>query len=62
MHVRYLLVDPDLFLLVELDLARINEYKVQVHFKLPLKYIESQIDRMEPRNLIVAYALLSTKS
>lgn len=58
MNVRYVLVDPDFFILIEPDFNRNDEYKVKVHFKLPLKLIESQIDRMEPRNLIVAYALL----
>lgn len=56
MHVRYVLVDQDFFILIEPDLGKADEYKVKVHRKIPLKHVESMIDRTEPRNLIMGFA------
>jgi len=53
--VRYVLVDPDYLILIEPEMNHID-YKCKVHFKVPLKHIESMIDKMEPRNLVVGYA------
>lgn len=55
MQVRYIVVDPDFLILVEPE--KTNEScQFKVHFKVPLKHTECAIDKMEPRNLVVAYA------
>ncbi len=58
MSVRYVIIDPDFFLLVEPDFSKNGEYRVKVHIKQPLKMVESMIDRNEPRNLIVGLVTL----
>jgi hypothetical protein len=40
-------------MLVEPDFSKNGEYRVRVHVKQPLKFVESMIDRTEPRNLII---------
>ena len=62
MQVRYVLVDQDYFVLVEPDLTRHEEYRVRVHIKQPLKQVESMIDRTEPRNLIIGFAIYQKSS
>ena len=32
-----------------------EEYRIKVHRKVALKYVESMVDRTEPRNLIVGF-------
>ena len=53
MNVRYVLIDQDYFVLIEPDFSNSNEYKVRVHAKVALKHVESMIDKIEPRNLII---------
>lgn len=62
MHVRYVLVDQDYFILIEPDFGKNDDYKVKVHKKVPLKQIESMIDRNEPRNLIMGFAIFTKQS
>jgi len=62
MHVRYVLSDPEFFLLIEPEQAREGEYKVKVHLKVILKHVESMVDRNEPRNLIVGFATFEKQS
>jgi|JI10StandDraft_1071094.scaffolds.fasta_scaffold2798097_1 hypothetical protein len=56
MFVRYVLLDPEYFLLVEPDFSQGDEYKIKVHQKMSLKHVESIVDRMENRNLCMAFA------
>lgn len=56
MQVRYVLVDQDYFILIEPDFSHNDEYRVKVHVKVPLKHVESMIDRTEPKNLIIGFA------
>jgi|LauGreDrversion4_2_1035121.scaffolds.fasta_scaffold103112_2 hypothetical protein len=59
MHVRYVIVDEEYFMLVEPDFSSINgQYKVKIHIKQPLKLVEAMIDKSEPRNLIVGLVTL----
>ena len=58
MSVRYVIIDPDFFLLVEPDFSKNGEYRLKVHIKQPLKMVESMIDRNEPRNMIIGLVTL----
>lgn len=51
-----MLDDQDYFILIEPDFNKSEEYKVKVHKKVPLKLVESMIDRIDPRNLILGFA------
>jgi hypothetical protein len=62
MQVRYVLVDQDFFILIEPDFNKSDEYKVKVHKMVPLKHVESMIDRTEPRNLIMGFATFQKQS
>ncbi len=62
MNVRYVLVDQDFFILIEPEFGKNDEYKVKVHLKVPLKHIETMIDRTEPKNLIVGFATFQKQS
>ena len=54
MHVRYVIVDAEYFMLVEPDFTCLDgNYKVKIHIKQALKLAEAMIDKSEPRNLIV---------
>lgn len=58
----YVLVDQDFFIIIEPDFSQNNEYRVKVQVKVPLKHVESMIDRTEPRNLIVGFATFQKQS
>ena len=62
MNVRYVLVDQDFFILIEPDFNKSEEYRVKVHNKIPLKLVESMIDRTEPRNLVIGFAVFTKAS
>ena len=47
MYVRYVLLDPEFFLLVEPDFSQGEDYKIKVHQKITLKSVECLVDRME---------------
>jgi hypothetical protein len=56
MYVRYVLLDPEFFILVEPDFSQNDEYRVKIHTKISLKQVESLVDRIENRNLCMAFA------
>jgi hypothetical protein len=56
MHVRYVIVDEEYFILIEPEIVKMDEYRVKVHKKTWLKHVECMVDRTEPRNLIVGFA------
>ena len=62
MHVRYVLVDPDYFILVEPEFSKQEDYRVRVHRKIQLKQAECMVDRTEPRNLILGFATFTSGS
>ncbi|CDW77693.1 UNKNOWN [Stylonychia lemnae] len=51
----YFLQDQDFFIIIQSDFSKDNEYRVKVLVKVPLKLVQSAIDRTEARNLIIAY-------
>jgi hypothetical protein len=66
MQVRYVMADPEYFILIEPDFSQLTQdtvhqvnaashYRVKVHIKQPLKHIESIIDKTEPRNLNIGF-------
>ena len=59
MHVRYVLVDDDYFVIIEPDQQKQEDYKVKVHKKILLKNAEALVDRTEPRNLIIGMAQIN---
>lgn len=62
MQVRYVLIDQDYFIIIEPDFSHNEDYKIKVHLKVPLKHIETMIDRTEPKNLIVGFATFTKAS
>ena len=48
--------------MIEPDINKSEEYKVKVHKKVPLRHVESMIDRIEPRNLILGFASFTKQS
>ncbi len=56
MLVRYVLVDPDFFILVEPDFSNQDQYQVKVAKKVPLKQVQGVIDRSESRHLLMGFA------
>eukprot|EP00347_Sterkiella_histriomuscorum_P015039 403358539 len=59
--IRYVLVDQDFLILIEPEVSN-TEYKVKVHLKVPLKFVESMIDKREPSNLNMGYAIFQKNS
>lgn len=63
MQVRYVLADPEYFILIEPEFGKqSDDYRVLIHVKQPLKQVESMIDRTEPRNLIIGFATFTKGS
>ena len=48
-------------MIIQSDFSKDNEYRVKVLVKVPLKLVQSGIDRTEPRNLIIAYPNFTSK-
>ncbi len=54
MCVRYIVPDPEFFLLVEPDYSQVPP-KLRLHLKQQLKVFESLTDKIDPRNLNIGY-------
>lgn len=57
MCVRYVMIDPEFFILIEPDFTVQNENRIIIHQKVPLKYVESLVDKSDPRNLVIGFAV-----
>ena len=57
MCVRYVMIDPEFFILIEPDFSVQNENRIIIHQRVPLRHVESLIDKQDARNLIVGYAV-----
>ena len=57
MCVRYVLIDPEFFILIEPDFSNQTENRIVIHYKIPLKHVESGIDKNDARNLIIGFAV-----
>jgi hypothetical protein len=57
MCVRYVMIDAEFFILIEPDFSVQNENRIIIHQKVPLKHVESLIDRTDQRNLIIGFAV-----
>lgn len=61
MCVRYVMIDPEFFILIEPDFSVPSENRIIIHQKVELKYVESKVDRNDPRNLLIGYAVFSSQ-
>tara|TARA_B110000285_G_scaffold149054_1_gene166389 strand:- start:278 stop:475 length:198 start_codon:yes stop_codon:yes gene_type:complete len=57
MSVRYVMIDPEFFILIEPDFAIQNENRIMIHQKIPLRHVESLVDKSDPRNLVIGFAV-----
>ena len=57
MCVRYVMIDAEFFILIEPDFSVQNENRIIIHQKVPLKHVESLIDRADQRNLVIGFAV-----
>jgi hypothetical protein len=57
MCVRYVMIDPEFFILIEPDFSVQNENRIIIHQRVPLKHVESLADRDDPRNLNIGFAV-----
>lgn len=60
MSVRYVMIDPEFFILIEPDFSVQNENRIIIHQKVPLRHVESLIDRSDARNLVIGFAVFFT--
>ena len=45
MQVRYVMIDPEYFILIEPDFTVQNENRIKVHQRVPLRHVESLVDK-----------------
>ena len=57
MSVRYVMIDPEFFILIEPDFSVQNENRILIHQKVPLRHVESLVDKSDPRNLVIGFAV-----
>lgn len=57
MSVRYVMIDPEFFILIEPDFSIQNEHRIIIQLKVPLQHVETVIDKDDPRNLNVGFAV-----
>ena len=60
MCVRYVLIDPEFFILIEPDFSNQTENRIIIHYKVPLKHVESLIDKSDARNLMLGFAVIQS--
>ena len=61
MLVRYVMIDPEFFILIEPDFSVDKEHRIIIHQKVPLTNVNSLIDKNERRNLKIGFfAVYST--
>ena len=51
------MIDAEFFILIEPDFSVQNENRIIIHQKVPLKHVESLIDRADQRNLVIGFAV-----
>jgi hypothetical protein len=61
MSVRYVMIDPEFFILIEPDFSVVGEHRIIIHQKVPLRHVESLIDRNDSRNLVIGFAVFFTQ-
>lgn len=57
MCVRYVMIDPEFFILIEPDFTVSNENRIIIHQKVPLRHVESLVDKQDQRNLVIGFAV-----
>lgn len=57
MCVRYVMIDPEFFILIEPDFSVKNENRIVIHQKVPLRHVESMVDKGDDRNLQIGFAV-----
>ena len=57
MCVRYVMIDPEFFILIEPDFSVANENRIAIHQKVPLRHVESLVDKTDSRNLVIGFAV-----
>jgi len=55
------MIDPEFFILIEPDFSVMNENRIIIHQKIPLRHVESLIDKNDSRNLVIGFAVFFTQ-
>lgn len=51
------MIDPEFFILIEPDYSIKNVHQIIINYKVPIKFFESLIDKKEPSNLNIGFAI-----
>ena len=51
------MIDPEFFILIEPDYSVQNQNRIVIHQHIPLRHVESLIDKNDARNLVIGFAV-----